>query len=257
MSAWNPTQYLKFGGERLQPAIDMLAHVSLQDVDRAYDLGCGTGNATRLLRERWLAARITGVDSSRAMLARAQAEVPGIEWTHADIAAWLPPAQAALIFSNAALHWLPDHEILFPRLMSWLAPGGVLAVQMPRNFRAPSHALVEEVARNGPWRHSLEPQLRADPVDEPLRYLDWLQPLANSISIWETEYLHLLKGADPVKEWVKSTWLKPLLDVLDDDQRHEFEAEYAKRVRVAYPQRADGITPFPFKRLFVIAQRKW
>jgi trans-aconitate 2-methyltransferase len=191
------------------------------------------------------------------MLARALAEVPGVDWCCADISDWRPPSKAELIYSNAALHWLSDHEVLFPRLVSWLAPGGVLAVQMPRNFRAPSHRLIEEVVRAGRWRRRLEPLLRPEPVHEPIRYLDWLQPHAHPICIWETEYLHLLRGADPVKEWVKATWLKGLLDALDGEQKREFEAEYARLLRVSYPQRADGITPFPFKRLFIVAQKKW
>jgi trans-aconitate 2-methyltransferase len=187
------------------------------------------------------------------MLARAAATAPAITWQQADLGAWTPPRPADLIYSNAALHWLTGHERLFPALLGGLAPGGVLAVQMPRNFGAPSHTLISEAARSGPWRATLEPLLRPAPVAEPAVYYDVLAPKTAALDIWETEYLQVLEGRDPVKEWTKGTWLRPLLDALAEPDRGRFEARYAELVARAYPPRADGRTLFPFRRLFIVA----
>jgi trans-aconitate 2-methyltransferase len=244
---------LKFVGHRLRPAVDLLGHVDADEPAEVYDLGAGTGNVTRLLAARWPRARITGVDASREMLAKAAAEAPGVAWEHADLASWRPPRPADIIFSNAALHWLGDHARLFPSLLSALAPGGVLAVQMPRNFTAPSHTAIADAARSGPWRARLEPLLRPVPVAEPAVYFDLLAPRAAAIDIWETEYVHVLEGDDPVKEWTKATWLRPLLDALEEPDRSRFEACYAELVARAYPRRPDGRTLLPFRRLFIVA----
>jgi len=250
---WDPSQYLKFARPRLQPAIDLLQRIARDDPVEVFDMGAGTGNVTRLLRARWPAARITGVDDSEEMLVRARAEVPDAEWVRADLATWRPPRPADVLYSNAALHWIGGHAALFERLMKSLAPGGVLAVQMPRNFDAPSHAVVPDIVRSGPWRARLEPLLRPAPVGPPAAYYDYLAPYAAVIDIWETEYMHVLTGADPVKEWLKGSWLKPLLDALDEPERSRFESRYAEAVAAAYPRRADGQTLFPFRRLFILA----
>ena len=275
--AWNPSQYLKFAAPRLRPALDLLARVDLDAPRLVYDLGCGAGQLTRLMAERWPAARVIGVDSSPAMLeaSRAQAEggagaggpdAPGgIGWMQADLAAWRPDPDTLaacggppqLLYSNAALHWLPGHAELFPRLLATLAPGGVLAVQMPRNFNAPSHTLVAATVQAGPWRARLAALPTRSPVAEPAWYHDLLAPLAASVELWETEYLQVLTGPDPVKEFTKGTWLAQFLDALaDEDERARFEADYAARVREAYPTRADGTTLFPFRRLFMVVRAR-
>lgn len=251
---WDPTQYLKFAEPRLRPAIDLLARIRIADPVTVCDLGCGTGTVTRLLAERWPAAAVTGIDSSAAMLAQAAAVDSRITWQRASVAEWRPALTVDLIFSNAALHWLPDHATLFPRLMAALAPGGTLAVQMPRNFAAPSHTLIADVVRTGPWRAQLEPLLAAAPVGVPAAYFRMLAPFAAHIDVWETEYLQILQGPDPVKEWVKGTWLRQFLDALPEVQRPAFERAYAERARAAYPAEADGATLFPFRRLFIIAR---
>lgn len=253
--AWDPAQYLKFADHRLRPAVDLLNRIDLAEPREIYDLGAGAGNVTRLLRARWPKARITGIDSSQGMLDKAAATAPDIEWQRADLGAWRPPRAADLIYSNAALHWLERHERLFPALLDALAPGGVLSVQMPRNFSAPSHTMIAAAARSGPWRARLEPLLRPAPVAEPSVYFDLLSPRAATVDIWETEYVQVLTGEHPVKEWTKGTWLKPLLDALDEPDRSRFEAAYAEMVAPAYPRRPDGRTLFPFRRLFIIATR--
>jgi trans-aconitate 2-methyltransferase len=251
--AWDPAQYLKFADHRLRPAVDLLNRIDAADPAEVYDLGCGAGNVTRLLQARWPAARVTGVDSSPAMLAKAAPGAPEITWQQADLGTWSPPRPADLVYSNAALHWLGDHDRLFPALLSGLAPGGTLAVQMPRNFEAPSHTAIGEAVRSGPWRSTLEPLLRRPPVAGPAFYYDLLAPGAAALDIWETEYLQVLEGQQPVKEWTKGTWLGPLLDALEEPARGEFEACYAGLLDRAYPRRPDGRTLFPFRRLFIVA----
>ena len=252
---WDPAQYLKFAAPRFRPAMDLLARVAIEAPKTVYDLGCGAGNVTRLLAQRWPDARVVGVDDSAEMLAQAAKEAPGIVWQCQSIANWAPDRAADLIYSNAALHWLPNHQALFRRLMGCLTPGGVLAVQMPRNFSEPSHALIRETVAGGPWRDRLAPLVQPSPVAAPEYYYDLLAPLAAELDMWETQYQHVLEGEDPVKEWTKGTWLKQFLDALDEGDRPAFEADYAVRLRKAYPRRADGKTVFPFRRLFIVARR--
>jgi trans-aconitate 2-methyltransferase len=252
--AWDPAQYLKFADHRLRPAVDLMNRIDVTDPSAVYDLGAGAGNVTRLLKLRWPGARITGVDGSRDMLAKAAASAPDIEWQQADLATWSPQHPPDVIYSNAALHWLGDHGRLFPALLAALAPGGVLAVQMPRNFSARSHTAIGDAVRSGPWRSTLEPLFRPSPTADPAFYFDVLTSRAATLDIWETEYLQVLEGDNPVKEWTKGTWLKPLLDALEEPERSRFEATYAELVAQAYPRRADGRTLFPFRRMFIIAR---
>lgn len=253
---WDPAQYLKFADHRLRPAIDLLNRIDAADPTQIYDLGAGAGNVTRLIKARWPRARVTGVDASADMLAKAALTAPEIVWQRADLATWSPAHPPDLIYSNAALHWLGDHARVFPALLSALAPGGVLAVQMPRNFAAPSHTAIAVAARTGPWRDKLEPLVRPAPVAEPGFYYDVLAGHAAAVDIWETEYLQILDGEHPVKEWTKGTWLKPFLDALEEPDRSSFEARYAELLAPAYPRRADGRTLFPFRRLFIVAKAR-
>jgi len=255
VSAWHPAQYLAFAAPRLRPAQDLLARIGLAAPGLVYDLGCGAGNVTALIVARWPQATVVGVDSSPDMLARAAETLPQGRWLEADIATWAPERPADLIFSNAALHWLGDHQTLLPRLAAGLCPGGVLALQMPNNFAAPSHGAIAETAREGPWRARLEPLLRP-PLAPPRAYHELLAPHCRHLDLWETEYLHLLEGPDPVLAWVKGTALRPLLAALAAPERARFEAALSARLRRAYPAAADGRTPFPFRRLFIVAQRE-
>jgi trans-aconitate 2-methyltransferase len=252
---WNPQSYLAFADHRTRPAIDLLARVPLREVEGVADLGCGPGNATRLLVERWPAATVIGIDSSSDMLASARRSGIGATWVEADIATWAPDRALDLIYSNAALHWVGDHDTLLPRLLGCVRSGGMLAVQMPRNLEAPSHALLRATAENGPWADRLAGVLDWRPVAAPEWYYDLLAPDAGILDIWETEYLHALDGDDPVLRWTRSTALRPLMQALNGEDRAAFEAAYATRLREAYPRRPDGRTLFPFRRLFIVAQR--
>jgi trans-aconitate 2-methyltransferase len=252
--SWNPDLYLAFGDHRLRPALDLLARIPLERPRRIVDLGCGPGNVTKFLAERWPDAAVVGVDNASAMLERARRDFPRLTWQRADIAAWQPEQPPDLIFSNAALHWLDGHDRLFPRLLGMLAPGGVLAVQMPRNFGAPSHVAIDATVEDGPWRTRLMPLRRAEPTRSPAAYHRLLVPVAAALDIWETEYLQVLSGADPVLEWTRATSLRPFLEVLEEPARAAFEAAYRARLRAAYPPETDGRTLFPFRRLFLVAQ---
>ena len=181
-------------------------------------------------------------------------EVPGIRWVEGDIADWSADGPADLIFANASLHWLDDHDELFPRLVASLAPGGVLAVQMPRNFDEPSHRVLYEVARLEPWADRVAHRAGWQPVDEPPVYHDRLAPVCSRVEVWETVYYQVLRGENAAAEWVKGSAARPFLEDLGDDAEM-FYAEYTRRLQPHYPRRPDGTTLFPFRRLFLIATR--
>jgi trans-aconitate 2-methyltransferase len=251
---WNPNQYLKFEDHRTRPAVDLIQQIPIEQPQTVVDLGCGTGNITKLLRERWPQAQITGVDNSPQMLAKAQGAAPEITWETGDVATWNPSQKVDVIFSNATFNWLPDHDTLLPQIMQHLTPGGVLAIQVPRNYEAPSHALMQEIAQSGPWTTTLKPLIKAPSVQAPENYYKILSPHAKTLKIWESTYLQALDGVNPVAEFTKGTALKPFLDALDEPLKGQFEAEYRRRVLQAYPPQPDGKTLFPFKRLFIVAQ---
>lgn len=253
MPSWDPALYLRFDDHRYRPSLDLVGRLDGEDPRRVWDLGCGTGDLTALLARRWPGAHVTGLDSSAAMLEQARRH-DGPDWILGDAATWDPGEPVDLIFSTAALHWVGDHERLFPRLLSFLSPGGVLAVQMPRNFDQPSHTLLHEVAGESRWAERLAHLITPPPVAEPSWYHDLLRPLTGSLDIWETVYLQALTGEDPVATWTRGTAARPYLDALDPTEGEAFFAEYAARIRIAYPASPDGVTLFPFRRLFVVAR---
>lgn len=255
--AWDPAQYLKFSDARLRPGFDLLARVGALPPGPLVELGCGTGIHARAIAERFPDRILTAVDSSPEMLSQAAAAPSAIHWAEADLRLWSPPEKVALVFSNAVLQWIDDHGALFPRLMAMLVPGGMLAVQMPRNFDAASHVLMRETAAQGLWAPTLEKLLRSDPVAAPAAYYDRLAPLARGgLDIWETEYLHVLSGEDAVLNWMRGTALRPLAAALEPAERAAFERAYGAKLRRAYPRRADGMTLLPFRRIFIVARTK-
>ena len=259
--AWDPSQYLQYEDARLRPALDLLARVPLERPSTLVDLGCGAGNVAQWLARRWPAARITGVDADGPMLDKARAATRGataFTWVQADIGRWQPDGEPDLIFSNAALHWLGDHQRLFPRLAQLVARAGVLAVQMPSNFDAPSHTILRDVARGSRWRDAVADCVLVDPVHVPERYFEWLAPHAASVDVWTTEYLQQLAPRNdaehPVVAWMKGSALVPILGALSSTEGDAFVADYASRIASGYPTRADGSVLFPFRRLFIIAR---
>ena len=261
---WDPGQYHKFSDHRRRPALELLARAFPADPGLAVDLGCGTGEITRLIAERWPGAAVQGVDHSPDMLARARTgdEAAGVEWIEADIAAWSPASPPGLLYANASLQWVDGHEALFPRLFRSLAPGGVLAVQMPLSREARSHLLMHEVlAGGGPGgaplgTAALRREVARRWVLDPAEYFDLLAAAgAARLDVWTTEYLQVLEGEDPVLEWVSGTGLRPILNGLAGEERDRFLERYRAALRDAYPRRPDGATLYPFRRLFIVAVR--
>ncbi|RXF73007.1 trans-aconitate 2-methyltransferase [Hansschlegelia zhihuaiae] len=254
---WSAATYLRFEDERTRPAADLLARVPLEAASLAVDLGCGPGNSTALIARRFPEAKLVGVDSSPDMLRAAQKRVPDAAFVEADLADWSPDRTPDLVFANAALQWLPDHETLFPRLMRLVAPGGALAVQIPDNRSEPSHALMAEVARDGRWagRIAHAGESRAEILSGEA-YFDLLAPHADSVDVWRTTYLHPLDGAGAIASWLKATGLRPYLDPLDEEERKVFLALYVDRLRAFYPERGAGKVLLRFPRLFVVATRR-
>lgn len=252
---WNPEVYLRHTDHRLRPGVELLVRTQpTGEVRTVVDLGCGTGLLVPALRNRFPGATVIGVDSSPEMLAEARAAVPDATWVEADAATWEPDEAVDVVYSNALLHWVDDHGRLFPRYLSWLRPGGVLAVQMPRNFASPSHTSAHEVGRDPRWADRLEPLLRLEPVAEPGWYVELLAPLADKVDVWEVIYQQVLEGEDPVVSWTSGTLLRPLLAELDEAEQAAFLDAYRERIVSAYPPLPDGRTILPFRRLFVVAR---
>jgi trans-aconitate 2-methyltransferase len=257
MADWNPALYRRFEDERTRPARDLLARVPLAECALAYDLGCGPGNSTELIVERFPGARVVGLDNSPAMLESARKRLPGTPFELADISEWQPAQAPDLIYSNATLQWVPGHETLVPRLFSMLAPGGVLAVQMPDNMQEASHRAMADVASQPAFcSMSGTTGSRAEllGVDG---YYDLLAPIAHSVDVWRTAYQHPMASPAAIVEWLRSTGLRPYLDALPDDaKRNAYLAEYERLMDAAYPPRADGKRLLTFPRLFLVAVKK-
>lgn len=251
---WSAATYLRFEDERTRPAADLLARVPLRHAAYAVDLGCGPGNSTELIARRFPEAEIVGIDSSPDMLAAARERLPRTTFLEADIAAWSPERRPDLIFANAVLQWLPNHETLLPRLLQMLTPGGALAVQMPDNLSEPSHAAMAEVARDGRWaaRVANAGQTRARILSAEACF-DLLAPHASAVDVWRTTYLHPLNGAEAIATWLQATGLRPYLDPLNESERADFLARYTERLRSFYPERATGKSLLRFPRLFLVA----
>lgn len=264
MSDWNPALYTRYEDERTRPARDLLARVPLQSAGLAYDLGCGPGNSTELLVERFPDADVVGTDNSQAMIDAARKRVPQARFALSDIASWQPHAHEAdgkarapqLIYANAALQWVPAHETLLPRLLEALAPGGVLAVQMPDNRDEPTHRLMREVAALPEFADAIGDYSRLRTELLGINgYYDLLAPRAAMLDVWRTAYQHPLESARAIVDWVRATGLRPFIDPLSEPLRERFLAEYERRIEAAYPARADGKRLLAFPRLFIVARK--
>lgn len=253
-AVWDPAQYLRFVGERLRPALDLLAQVPLTTAERVVDLGCGPGTVTAILQQRFPDAAVTGIDASAAMLEKARGTAPRCRFEQADFFQWAPAAPLDLIYSNAALQWVDRHTVLFPRLVSLLAPGRVLAVQMPDMHATPLRQIPYELAATEPWADDLRGVTSAPGILSATEYWDLLRPLVASLDMWRTTYLHALSGENAVLEWASGSGLRPFLDRLAEPRREAFRRAYSDAAREHYPLRADGITILPFHRLFMIAR---
>jgi trans-aconitate 2-methyltransferase len=256
MADWNPALYRRFEDERTRPAAELLARVPLQAPRTAVDLGCGPGNSTELIVQRYPGATVTGTDNSPAMVEAARQRLPGVAFELSDIADWQPARPPDLAYANASLQWVPDHARLLPRLLDAVAPGGVLAVQMPDNLDEPSHVLMRETAADARFAAAIgdADKLRAR-VLSVADYYDLLAPMAE-VDVWRTIYQHPMDDAAAIVQWLRSTGLRPFLDPLPAALQKEYLAEYQRRIDAAYPPRADGRRLLAFPRLFIVARRR-
>jgi trans-aconitate 2-methyltransferase len=253
---WNPSQYERFRDERKRPFFELLARVDAAAPAQVVDLGCGTGDLTLVLAERWPSAQVTGVDSSEEMIAEARRRPAAdrVRFELADLAEWTPPAPVDVIISNAALHWLPDHATLLRRLVTLAAPGGVIAFQIPANFEAPSHRRIDQLRAHPRFATALTNVKRgqAGRLDF---YEAHLAGLGFTVDAWETTYLHVLQGEDPVLQWLLGTTLRPALAALSAEEGKAFLDMLRPMLRADYPAGVRG-TPFRFTRRFVVAKRQ-
>jgi trans-aconitate 2-methyltransferase len=253
MTDWSARQYLKFEDDRTRPSRDLLAQVPLDHAERVFDLGCGPGNSTELLIERFPDAEVIGVDSSSDMLRQARERLPGRTFVQGDLATWSPPDRTDLLFANAVFHWVPDHAAVLARLLKALPSRGVLAVQMPDNTHEPALALMREVGQRGPYAG--HPALEHANLPTPGDYYDLLRPLARYLDVWHIVYNHVMAGPEAIVEWFKGSALRPFLDALDGTARADFLTDYTARIARAYPARYDGKVLLRFPRLFIVASR--
>jgi trans-aconitate 2-methyltransferase len=256
MPSWNADQYLRFAAERTRPCRDLVAAINLETPQRIIDLGCGPGNSTSVLAQRWSEAEIVGLDSSDAMIETARKDAPERAFVVGDIESWSSEDPFDLVFSNASLHWVENHKALYPRLLSFVAAGGAMAAQVPCNMNSPAHEIMRETARRPEFQAFLADGVRQWQVHEPAFYYDVLAPHVSHVDIWTTEYMHILSNAAAIVEWYKGTGLRPFLDRLPDaSMRTRFVEVYEEGIIRAYPARPDGRVILPFQRLFVVAYR--
>jgi len=253
---WDPDQYRRFAAERARPFAELVARIGAVAPRSVVDLGCGPGDLTVDLSRRWPGAALHGVDSSPEMIeaARKWEGQPGLSFELADLRDWRPAAPVDVLVANAVLQWVPGHLGLLPRWVSWLSSDGWLGFQLPGNLDQPPHAAIAEMAASPRWRSLIGAGAFARQAGDPVDYLEVLAGAGCRVDAWETTYLHVLSGPDPVAEWVRGTALRPVLAMLDDAQTAEFLAEYRDRMRQAYPARPFGAI-LPFRRVFVVAHR--
>ncbi|GGJ27212.1 trans-aconitate 2-methyltransferase [Paenarthrobacter histidinolovorans] len=255
---WNPSKYAEFGNHRDRPFHDLVARIQAAEPGLVVDLGCGPGNMTATLADRWPAAHVVGIDSSQEMLAKAEpltGQFSGLEFLQGDIAEWTPGNDVDVVVTNAALQWVPGHQEMLAGWLEALSPGAWFAMQVPGNFSSPSHTLMRELADSPRWRTQLAGVLRHDDaVGSPADYLGIMLDAGCSADAWETTYQQVLTGEDPVLEWVRGTGLRPVLAALPALEADAFEQEYAGMLREAYPATDHG-TVFPFRRIFAVARK--
>jgi len=247
---------MRFGDERTRPSVDLVSRIAIESPASVIDLGCGPGNSTRVLRQRWPSARVTGLDSSAQMIDAARRQDPDGDWILSPIEEWRPAQAFDVVFSNAALQWLPDHGPLVERLFGHVSPGGALGFQIPSPNYALVRSLIHEIALEGQWKSRMAGPLGALTMESTGFYYDHLARAARAIDIWETEYVHVMASPTAIVDWIATTGLRPFLDVLDSQgESEEFVARLRERVGRCYSTRTDGRVLFPFKRTFVIAYR--
>ena len=255
--SWSAKQYIAFEDERTRPARDLLAAIPTAQAHTVVDIGCGPGNSTELLVQRFAQAQVSGLDSSADMIDAARKRLPDVQFEVAEIGSWADQGPFDVIFANAVLQWVPDHATLLPTLAGKLSDGGSLAIQMPDNLNEPSHRLMREVAANGPWAAKLAGAAgqRTD-MASASDYFSMLRPHCSRVDVWRTTYHHqLADGAAGVVEWFKGSGLIPFLNPLTEEERAQYLQQYLAAVAKTYPALPDGSVLLPFPRLFIVATR--
>jgi trans-aconitate 2-methyltransferase len=256
MSDWNAGHYLKYGQQRTRAATDLVARVQLDQPATIFDLGCGPGNSTQRLRQHWPHSEVLGIDHSKQMIDVAKDSYPNQQWIIADIHTWSADMPVDLVYSNAALHWLANHDVLVPRLFAQVASGGALAFQIPSRTFPKVRELIHGVSRDPAWTERMERPRNLLTMHSPSFYYDILSGEAASLDIWETEYHHVVESTSAIVDWMASTGLRPFLAALDSDHEREgFVDQLQAKVDEAYEIRIDGRVLFPFRRTFVVAYR--
>lgn len=255
--SWSAKQYVAFEDERTRPARDLLAAIPNTDARSVIDIGCGPGNSTELLVQRFANAAVRGLDSSADMIDAARKRLPNVRFDTADIATWSEPGPFDVIFANAVFQWLPDHATLLPSLVAKLAPGGSLAIQMPDNLDQSSHRMMREVASKGPWASKLmDIAGQRTTLDDANTYYQMLCSCASRVDVWRTTYHHPLAGGPAaVVEWFKGSGLRPFLEPLDEAEKAQYLEQYLAALEPFFPVQADGSVLLPFPRLFIVATR--
>jgi trans-aconitate 2-methyltransferase len=252
---WNPELYLRFRNERTQPSIDLVSRINIANPGNIIDIGCGPGNSTRVLRDRWPESRITGLDNSPGMIEKAKSDYPGQEWLLGDASTFSPSSKYSLVFSNATIQWIPDHEKLISRWFGFVEDNGALAVQLPKFRDMPLGLLIEMTSGAPKWKKALSGCAELFTYHDYGFYYDLLAGKSSSMELWETSYIHQLDSHEAVLEWSRGTGLKPYLDRLSEALKKEFERELLSGISKAYPAGGNGKVLFPFKRLFFIAYK--
>jgi len=256
MNDWNPDLYMQFSSERTQPSIDLIGKINQIEPKSIIDIGCGPGNSTQVLVNRWPKSQITGLDSSTAMIKKAKQDYPNQEWIVADALTYNPEIKYDIIFSNAVIQWIPNHEKLLTKFHENLTDNGIIAIQIPLFWDMPLGQIINNTAKDDRWKTKTESVSNLFTIHDYSFYFDQLSELFNSIEMWETHYMHILNSHIAILEMMRSTGLKPCLERLDDDsEKNKFEEEVLKKIRNAYPIQKNGKVLLPFKRLFFIGYK--
>ncbi len=253
---WDPGLYMRFGDERTRPSIDLVSRINIENPQTIIDIGCGPGNSTRILRQRWPESRITGIDNSPAMIEKAKNDYPGHEWIIADAATFNPDEKYDIVFSNASIQWISNHEKLIAGLMELVGEQGALAIQIPLYRHMPISGLIERTASMGKWKLETRGCGELLTFHERGFYYDLLAKRCSSLTMWETSYIHVMNAHIDILEMIKSTGLKPYLEAMKiENDRRDFLKEVLREIELAYPAQGNGSVLFPFERLFFIAYR--
>jgi trans-aconitate 2-methyltransferase len=256
MNDWNPDLYMQFSSERTQPSIDLIGRIHHSEPKSIIDIGCGPGNSTQVLVNRWPKSQITGLDSSTAMIKKAKQDYPNQEWIVADALTYKPQIKYDIVFSNAVIQWIPNHEKLLTRFHGILTDNGIMALQIPLFWDMPLGEIINYTAKDVRWKTKTESVSSLFTIHDYSFYYDQLSELFNSIEMWETHYIHIMNSHIAILEMIRSTGLKPYLERLDDDsEKHEFEEDVLKQIKIAYPTQKNGKVLLPFKRLFTIGYK--